>query len=434
MYRVAEPDTVHRIPEGPRHKPDQALQGLDQPVKAGQVLEACRDSHGHPLPDSAGRKPPGRRRSSLAAVAFARRFAGQPPGTAVSGGSAIGSRGVRAMTASDRSGNRGSALRQEAVSGSHDAHVAAEFAARARSGALDFPLPGSGATALRWAGLAAIAGEDLSLARLCEGHADAIAILAELGGPEPATGSIWGVWAAQPPGPAVSARLNGRRWQLDGVKQYCSGAQVCTDVLVTAATPDGPRLFAVRTEQLEPVPDTWPATGMAASDTLDVRFGGVEGTPVGSLGSYTDRPGFAHGGAGVAACWFGGARAVGQTLLAAASARDVGPHALAHLGAVDVALSTAGDALRAEATEIDADPADRKQLARLRTLRLRALVEAVATDVLGRVGRALGAGPLCHDQAHGRRVADLTVYLRQHHAERNLAELGALVAGTTPAW
>ena len=51
-----------------------------------------------------------------------------------------------------------------------------------------------------------------------------------------------------------------------------------------------------------------------------------------------------------------------------------------------------------------------------------------------RAGRALGAGPLCHDAGHSRRVADLTVYLRQHHAERNLAELGAAVAERGTAW
>ena len=38
-----------------------------------------------------------------------------------------------------------------------------------------------------------------------EGHADAVAILAELGGPRPQPGSRWGVWAANPPGPNVTA-------------------------------------------------------------------------------------------------------------------------------------------------------------------------------------------------------------------------------------
>ena len=128
----------------------------------------------------------------------------------------------------------------------------------------------------------------------------------------------------------------------------------------------------------------------------------------------------------MAACWYGGARAVGRALLAAAAEREVGPHALAHLGAVDVALRSAKAALDAAAAEIDADPDDRGNGGRLRALRVRALVEATATEVMQRVGRALRAGPLSHDEAHSRRVADLTVYLRQHHAERDLAELGGL--------
>jgi len=173
---------------------------------------------------------------------------------------------------------------------------------------------------------------------------------------------------------------------------------------------------------------------MAGSDTLDVGFADIAAEPVGAPGAYTDRPGFTHGGAGVAACWYGGAREVGRTLLAAAEKRDVGPHALAHLGAVDIALTTARAALDRAAAQIDADPRDLRAGGRVQALPVRALVEATATEVMNRVGRALGAGPLSHDEAHSRRVADLTVYLRQHHAERNLAELGALVAEQGTSW
>ena len=312
--------------------------------------------------------------------------------------------------------------------------VDAAFADAVESGRLDLPLPGGGRTRERWAVLADLAGEDLSLVRLAEGHADALAILAELGAAPPPAGTRWGVWAAQPPGPGLTARQTGDGWRLDGTKQYCSGARSCTDAVVTATAADGDRLFAVSTADLRPVPGTWPATGMAASDTLDVRFADIQAEPLGGPGSYTSRPGFAHGGAGVAACWYGGARAVGMTLLAAAAQRDVGPHALAHLGAVDIALHTAKTALDVAAAEIDADPYDRQDGGRLRALRVRALVEAVATEVMQRVGRALGAGPLCRDEAHSRRVADLTVYLRQHHAERNLADLGALVTSRDVTW
>jgi hypothetical protein len=305
------------------------------------------------------------------------------------------------------------------------------------SGRLDLPLPGSGRTRERWAAFADLAAEDLSVARLGEGHADALAILAELGGPPPRPGTRWGVWAAHPPGPAVEASPGGggrRGWRLRGTKRYCSGARWCTDALVTAAAGDGMRLFAVPVRDLTPIQGTWPATGMAGSDTLDVGFDGVAAEPVGPPGAYPGRPGFAHGGAGVAACWYGGARAVGGTLLAAASQRDVGPHALAHLGSVDIALRAVRDALDRAAGEIDADPQDSEGAGHVRALRVRALADAVATEVIERVGRALGAGPLCLDESHSRRVADLTVYVRQHHAERSLAELGALVAGQGTQW
>jgi alkylation response protein AidB-like acyl-CoA dehydrogenase len=312
--------------------------------------------------------------------------------------------------------------------------AARAFVSAVESGRLDLPLPGAGATWARWAVFADLAEEDLSLARLGEGHADAVAILAELGGPPPQPGSRWGVWAANPPGPNVTASRRGGTWVLNGTKQYCSGARVCTHALVTARADDEERLFAVAVEGLEPREGSWPATGMAGSDTLDVGFPAVPAEPVGPPGGYTSRPGFSHGGAGVAACWYGGARGVARALLRAAAKRDIGPHALAHLGAVDIALRTARAALSRAAAEIDADPDDRDSEGPLRALRVRALTEAAATDVLARTGRALGAGPLSHDEAHSRAVADLTVYLRQHHAERDLARLGELVAEQGATW
>ena len=314
--------------------------------------------------------------------------------------------------------------------------TARAFTAAVESGQLDLPLPGHGRTRVRWAALAGLAESDLSLGRLAEGHADALAILDELDGPAPPAGSRWGVWAAMPPGPSLAAAHYDGAWWLDGTKQYCSGARVCTHVLVTAQTADGIRLFAaeVTADGVRPVPDSWPAVGMAGSDTLDVRFHRVPATPVGAPGGYVNRPGFAHGGAGVAACWYGGARGVARPLLAAARQRDIGPHAFAHLGAIDIALRSASAGLDQAADEIDDDPLDRKDAASRRALRVRTLTEAVASDVLERAGRALGAGPLGHDAEHARQVADLTVYLRQHHAERDLEQLGRLVAKEGGGW
>ena len=242
------------------------------------------------------------------------------------------------------------------------AAVAAAFAQAVESGRLDLPLPGGGSTRQRWAVLAQLAEEELSLARLAEGHTDALAILAELGAPiSQPDASRWGVWAAQPPGPGLAARKTACGWRLDGTKPYCSGARSVTDALVTASGPG--RQPAVRGQRATtfprspapgPRPGWLPAT--RSTSTSPTRGPNQSGRP----GSYTSRPGFAHGGAGVAACWYGGARGVGHTLLAAAAERDLGPHALAHLGAVDIALHTARAALDDAAAEIDADPADRR--------------------------------------------------------------------------
>ena len=65
------------------------------------------------------------------------------------------------------------------------ARTAAAFTGAVESGRLNLPMPGSGRTRERWAALADLAEQDLSLARLAEGHVDALAILAELGAASP---------------------------------------------------------------------------------------------------------------------------------------------------------------------------------------------------------------------------------------------------------
>jgi hypothetical protein len=309
----------------------------------------------------------------------------------------------------------------------HRPPVADRFVRAVEAGALDLPLPGSGQTGKRWAGLQALGEDDPVLARLGEGHADALAILAELGGTSPPE-ARWGVWAAAPA--SLTATLDDTGWWISGDRPWCSGAAVCTHALVTAAAPDGIRLFAVANTGT-PLAGSWPAVGMAASDSRTVRFANASATPVGEPGDYLARPGFWHGAIGVAACWYGGAVGVARRLLEAAHGRD-DPLLLAHLGAVDATLYATRSTLDSAATAVDADPTgDARRLA----LRTRATVEAAATEVLHRVGRALGAGPLCREAGHAARVADLTVYLRQSHAERDLAALGAdVAAGGDPAW
>jgi hypothetical protein len=298
------------------------------------------------------------------------------------------------------------------------------------------PLPARGCTALRWSALAAVAACDLALVKLYEGHTDALAILAELGASSLAQpGSRWGVWAAEPPQRKVQATsAGGSALRLYGVKPWCSGAASLTHALVTVWRDAEPVLAAVDLAQacVGISEEGWHAVGMAATGTAEVSFDGAHATQVGTAGAYLARPGFWHGGAGIAACWYGSAAGLASTLRINVARRNE-PHASAHLGAVDAQLGAAGALLRETAAWLDQHPhADSLRPA----LRARLAVEHAATAVLAHVTRALGAGPLCSDRKFARAAADLPVFVRQSHAERDEAALGQALAGSsdTTGW
>lgn len=296
------------------------------------------------------------------------------------------------------------------------------------------PLPGSGQTLERFSRLAQVAGHDLRLCKLFEGHTDALAIIAELNSPLPPLGSIWGMWAAEPPTAKVRVRRDGHRLIIDGRKAWCSGAAVVSHGLLTAWDEEGrQQLVAVDMQQpgITVTDEGWNAVGMAATGSVEVVFSQAKGIAVGGPGDYLSRPGFWHGGVGIAACWYGGAQRLGEALRAQCNARAE-PHALAHLGAVDSALNSAACVLRASAEHIDREPsADARQLAQ----QARACIEETVEQVIHHVGRGVGAGPYCKDPHFAQLMADLPVYVRQSHAERDLAALGEQVAGEpTGGW
>lgn len=303
------------------------------------------------------------------------------------------------------------------------------------TGGLDLPPPGGGRTRARWDALAGWGRRDLALARLAEGHTDATAILAEAGRvPEP--DALYGVWAARSGG--TGARLvssGGGRPALDGTVRFCSGARIVDRALVVAAPADASGTgmllvdvpitgFGVRAD-----PATWSTAAMAAADTLDVRFddlvvppGGVVGDP----GWYTTRPGFAAGGAGVAAVWWGGAAGVLDRIIGHLR-REPDAHQLAHLGELHALLQAADALLDRVARAVDAaSGADHAQ----EVAEVRSAVERAVREVVDRGPRIVGPAPLSRDGQLATAVADLALYVRQHHGERDHAALGAkLLAG-----
>jgi hypothetical protein len=293
-------------------------------------------------------------------------------------------------------------------------------------------VPGDGHILQRWSALAAVAEHDLSLAKLYEGHTDALAILQELG-QQPSRATSWAVWAAEAPeGRALIEPATDGAVRLRGAKCWCSGAADVSHGLLTAWHADGrgPQLVMLAMAQPEIVisRDAWHAVGMADSASLTVSFHGAPAHLVGNIGDYLSRPGFWQGGAGVAACWYGGAKALGEALrraVAEAGLANAHPFRMAALGKVELALTAAAAVLREAAAWIDAHPRDDASAV---ALRARLAAECCAATVQGECGRALGAAAYCRDERFARMAADLPVFVRQSHGERDFAALGAKAA------
>ncbi len=285
--------------------------------------------------------------------------------------------------------------------------------------------------------LATLAAADATLARVVEPHLDAVGILAEC--PEPvdldavAAGgpSTWGVFAAEAPGMRLEARETDGGWLRSGTKPWCSLADELSHALVTAHTPSGRRLFAVAMQQagVTAHPELWAARGLPTVPSGPVDFDGVPAVAVGAERWYLRRPGFERGGVGVAACWFGGAVGLARRARAAARLRPDDDIAAMHLGRIGAALLSARSVLAHAARAFDAsdhgDPG--RDLALLAQL-TRSVVRRECELVLRECAHLLGPAPYATEVEVAARAADLELYLRQDHAERDEARAGRMLA------
>ncbi len=295
-----------------------------------------------------------------------------------------------------------------------------------------FPLPGSGDTRRLWESLATVASVDLTVARTLEPHLDAEAVLTQAGLAGLWSSGTWGVYAAEGPGPRLEARDEERphpprraqavvlarrlaqprpRHRL--VRSERPGACMPSSWATRASwsgTPPGspaasPTCRAARSPSPASRPRPW--AGPAGISTAPASPGAASGSP---------RSGSAGRSASPDAC------------STQAAERELDQIGQMHLGAVDAAIVTARTVLRDAAAQVDAGLAEGPAGAVL-ALRCRQVVAAAAERVLERVDHALGPAPLALEREHAARVADLRLYLRQEHAERDQAALGRALRG-----
>lgn len=263
---------------------------------------------------------------------------------------------------------------------------------RALDATPQLPAPGAapGATLQRWRALSALGAQDLAACKLAEAHWDALTILQDLEVSLPQQARIWSVWAAENPGSALRLQPGAAGDVLVGSKSWCSGADITTHALLTCEDAQGQPCLAMvdmRAPGIAIESQDWQALGMRNVQTPRLRFAHTPARLLGARSVYLQRPGFWHGGAGIAACWYGAACEIAQVLRQRLHAEQ--PHAAAHLGAMFTQL---------------------------------------------RAARAMGPGPLCTHAAHAQRCADLAVWCTQHHAEKDDAALGRLSQAAAVVW
>ena len=276
--------------------------------------------------------------------------------------------------------------------------------------------------------------------RVAEAHLDAVTILREAGR-TPAAGCLYGVWASEAPRAQLHLTATSTGSVIHGTKAFCTGVGLVDRALVTAVADGGhpdaasrgnERVLLVDLDARDPSwvvdPGGWSTPAFAETNTATVHLDGVaidDAQLVGPPGWYLDRLGFWHGALAPAACWAGGAMGLADHCRATGRGRDLDEHTLAHLGVIDSARWELDLALGAAGAAIDAAPHD-AEVAQLTAARTRTLIERAVALVVDQAMRAFGPRLLAHDEWAARRIAELQLYVRQHHGARDHATLGRL--------
>lgn len=278
-----------------------------------------------------------------------------------------------------------------------------------------------------------IARRDLPLARLFEGHVDALQIFARYADSgiaadaarAAADGRAFGVWNAALPGEPLAVTDG----MLTGGKGFASGAGVLSYALAGADTPDGNRLVLIDLKTSNPDIDRnwWRVVGMQRSETHAVRWHGAAANSfrfVGAPGDYAREPFFSGGALRFVACHAGGVAALFDHVRAhlTATGRAGDPHQAGRLVALYLAADGAAAAVRSAAATWGTPPYVEHVAA------ARVAVATAAETALSVAQQAVGLAGMFVTHPMSSALTDLMVYLRQPALDAQRMRVGAAAA------
>ncbi len=309
-----------------------------------------------------------------------------------------------------------------------------------------------------WDLLRRVAAADASVARILDGHLNAVERLEVAADPEVrerelllvATGErLLGVWGADPgSGEGDPARLReaGSGLVLRGAKTFCSGAGGVDAAMVMVGRDDGEPPSLVLLDcgaEVEVDRDWYRAAGLRSSESHRVVFNDAPVTAVlGDPGELARDPWFSRDAMRTAATWAGMVDAAATAALdELAERRAEEPLAQLAAGRIEAAAGTVDAWLDRAAAVADAsnDPERlhlpppgggkcRQSLAgspRATGIAMRAEIDRAAKAILAEAAAACGSHPFVTGGRLDRARRDLETFLLQHRLDPLLTKLGA---------
>lgn len=276
--------------------------------------------------------------------------------------------------------------------------------------------------------LKALGSASLPIARIYEGHVNALRLVVDHGSPDQIRriaalvqdGAIAGVWGADS---EIPVKLDGGK--LSGTKAFASGLGDLVFAVLTAATTAGLQMAIVGvTEQQRFDHASWDVTGMTGSRSGKFDCTGLpvsRSNLLGAPNALFEEPAF-HGGIWrIIACYAGAmaalTRELSQVLQAQNKSNDpLASHRLGHL----IVESHTADALARQAC-MSVETAEAAPAAIVDVLFAREAIEQAALRQFAIIERLMGTSLHQTGSGVGRIVRNLRFYLRQAQLDGKLA-------------
>jgi alkylation response protein AidB-like acyl-CoA dehydrogenase len=264
---------------------------------------------------------------------------------------------------------------------------------------------------------------DLSVARIFEGHVNAVSLVARYGDDDQirtlservAMGGLSGVWGADDAnGLHIVAS---RKPMLRGRKILASGAGFVTDPVVTAETDDGQVmcLLHLRTDERIDL-SGWNALGMrsTATGSIDLTGTAVSDNIIGMAGDFMRQPHFSGGAWRFCAAHLGATQRLVDLFRDHLVARHRGedPYQLQRLANCIASAKTVGYWVHEAARRLSVEEAEAASVVAFVNL-TRMVTERCALDVMESVQRGVGLVSFIRPHPIERISRDLATYLRQ---------------------